>query len=198
MLRISHDKIPTAAQILAQAFFEDPMLSFIFPNVESRRDALTAFFKVFLADSVKRGEVIIAPEDKGVIAWYPSDVQVFDDQFQEVLAQLAEVCTNFNGLEAGERLEQIGSKIEACEPTTARCEVLWIGLLPEARGKGMGSELLSPVFNYADQEKVGCYLVSSTPRNISFYERQGFRQVCPIPINDEVLLTGMWRDFVEK
>ena len=82
------------------------------------------------------------------------------------------------------------------EPETAHCEVFFIGLKPEARGKGIGQNLIQPVLDYADSKKVGCYLVSSSSRNISFYERHGFEKYCPIKISDSYSMTGMWRDFV--
>ncbi|MBE9043398.1 GNAT family N-acetyltransferase [Pleurocapsales cyanobacterium LEGE 10410] len=197
MLKVSQATIPLAAQILCRGFVDDPMLSFIFLETENKLDALAAFFQVFLADTVRRGEVLIAPDEKGAIAWYPSDVKVFDDRFEEVMAELAEVAITFGGLAAAERLEQIGKQGEKFEPKQVHCEVLWIALIPEARGKGIGRDLLSPVVNYADEQQVGCYLVSSTPRNISFYQRQGFRQISSIPTDSTLTLTRMWRDAVQ-
>ncbi|MGV2830463.1 GNAT family N-acetyltransferase [Myxosarcina sp. GI1(2024)] len=196
MLKVSQAKISLAAKILARGFFDDPMLSFIFLERVNRLDALTAFFQVFLADTVRRGEVLIAPNEAGAIAWYPSDIRLFDDCFDEVLAELAEIITTFGGLEASERFEQIGSQAAKFEPKQIHCEVMWIALVPEARGKGIGKDLLSPVLNYADKQQVGCYLVSSTLRNISFYQRQGFQQIFSIPTDSQLALTGMWRDAV--
>ena len=196
MLKVSQAKIPLAAQILARGFFDDPMLSFIFLERVNRLDALTAFFQVFLADTVRRGEVLIAPNEAGAIAWYPSDIQLFDDCFDEVLAELTEIITTFGGLSAAERFEQIGNQAEKFEPEQVHCEVMWIALIPEVRGKGIGRDLLSPVLNHANEQQVSCYLVSSNPQNISFYERQGFRQIFLIPTNSQLSLTGMWRDAV--
>lgn len=85
------------------------------------------------------------------------------------------------------------AKIGTAEPTEPHCEVLFIGLKKEARGKGIGGNLLEPVLNSADTNKVGCYLVSSNYRNISFYERHGFEKYCPIQISNSYSMTGMWR-----
>ncbi|BAZ45298.1 GCN5-related N-acetyltransferase [Chondrocystis sp. NIES-4102] len=198
MLKISQAEIPLAAKILARGFFDDPMLSFIFLERENRLDALTAFFQVFLADTVRRGEVLIAPNEAGAIAWYPTGIRLFDDCFNEVLAKLTEIITTFGGLLAAERFEQIASQAEKFEPKQVHCEVMWIALIPEARGKGIGRDLLSPVLNHADEQQVSCYLVSSNLKNISFYEGHGFRQIFSIPINSQLSLTGMWRDAVNK
>lgn len=195
MLKVSQATIHLAAKILARGFFDDPMFSFVFSKTENRLDALAAFLKVFLADTVRRGEVLIMP-NKGAIAWYPSDVKVFDDEFNNVLAELIEVTITFGGMSAAERFEQICSQIEKFEPKQAYCEIILIALIPEARGKGIGRDLLSPVLNHADEQQVGCYLVSSNPRNIPFYKRQGFRQTSLIPTDSAISLNGMWRDAV--
>lgn len=197
MLKVSQAEIPLAANILARGFFDDPMFSFIFLEPKNRLDALAAFFQVFLADTVRRGEVLIAPNENGAIAWYPSNVRVFNDDFDEVSAELAQVAITFGGLSAAERFEQIVSLGEKFEPQQAHCEIMLIALVPEARGKGIGRDLLFPVLNHANEQQVGCYLISSNPRNISFYEGQGFRQISSIPNNPQLALTGMWRDFAK-
>jgi ribosomal protein S18 acetylase RimI-like enzyme len=198
MLRSSSMQTQTGAKILAQGFFDDPMFAFIFPQFETRLEALTAFFQLFVADGIKRGKVVYAPGEQGLCIWYPADVSVFDNQFEETLAEIASITTHFGGSEAGERFEQIGNKVGASEPASPHCEVLWIALIPQARGKGIGGSLLQPALNSSDTNKVGCYLVSSNSRNISFYERHGFRKVSPIQVSETYSMSGMWREPAEN
>ena len=198
LLRISEQQIQKIAKILAQAFVEDPMFSFIFPKSETRLQALNACFQPFVADGVSRGEVVLAPEEQGVCIWYPPEVSVFDDRFEEIVAEVIFITSQFGGQEAAERFEQLANQVGAKEPTVPRCEVLWIALLPKARGKGIGGSLLLPALNCADTKQVGCYLVSSNRRNISFYERHGFQKNCLIQVSDMYSMTGMWRDPVEE
>ncbi|WP_272819410.1 GNAT family N-acetyltransferase [Scytonema hofmannii] len=84
------------------------------------------------------------------------------------------------------------------EPQQSHREVFFIGLKPSARGKSIGQNLLKPVLDYADKNQHPCYLVSSSSRNISFYERHGFEKYCPIKISDTYSMTGMWRDFISN
>ncbi|MBW4422693.1 MAG: GNAT family N-acetyltransferase [Myxacorys californica WJT36-NPBG1] len=81
----------------------------------------------------------------------------------------------------------------AYEPTESRCEVLWIALVPEARGRGLGGHLLQSALDAGDAQGVGSYLVSSNPRNLSFYGRHGFRKISSIQISPTYSMTGMWR-----
>lgn len=192
-MKITEKQISTAASILAQGFVDDPIFSYIFPESESRLQALTALFPLFVTDGVQRGEVMIAPEDQGVIVWYPPDIALFDEQFQAIQEQVGAIALQYGGLEAAQRLEQVGAKVGMHKMSQPHCEVLWLALVPEARGKGIGGSLLSPVLNYADINKVGCYLVSSNPRNLTFYQRYNFQEVFPIQV-DTLSLTGMWRE----
>lgn len=88
MLKISANQALIAAKILAQSFFDDPMWKFILPNPENRLQILTAMFEVFVDDGIKRGEVLLAPDQQGAIIWYPSQVNVFDDTFTNVEAKI--------------------------------------------------------------------------------------------------------------
>ena len=103
---------------------------------------------------------------------------------------------HFAGEESGKRFEHLIHTMGENEPKKKHCEVFFIGMKLEARGKGIGKHLIKPVLDYADRKQVGCYLVSSSSRNISFYERHGFQKYCPIQISDSYSMTGMWRDFV--
>jgi len=50
-----------------------------------------------------------------------------------------------------------------------------LGLIPDARGQGLGEKLLRPVFDKADEKQECCYCESSNSKNISFYQRMGFK-----------------------
>lgn len=52
-----------------------------------------------------------------------------------------------------------------------------IGILPEYQGKGLGAELLEQVLQEADRMQVPTYLETFTPRNVTFYNRFGYRSV---------------------
>ncbi len=196
MLKNSQAQIQKTAQILTQGFIDDPSFAFIFGDNANKYQALNAFFELFVTDAMQRGEIIIAPEEQGACLWYPAEVEIFNDQFEQMLTEIISTISDFCGQESGKRFEEVIQKVGANEPEAPHCEVFFIALKPEARGKGIGESLLKPVLNYADTKQFACYLVSSNSRNISFYERHGFQKFCPIEINDSYSMTGMWRDFV--
>ena len=196
MLENSQTKIQKTAQILTQGFIDDPSFSFVFGENANKFQVLNAFFELLVTDAMERGKIIIASEEQGACIWYPAEVEIFNAQFEQILAEIISTISHFCGYESGKRFEELIQKVGASEPEAPHCEVFFIGLKPEARGKGVGESLLKPVLNYADTTKFPCYLVSSNSRNISFYERYGFQRFCPIEISDSYSMTGMWRDFV--
>ena len=47
------------------------------------------------------------------------------------------------------------------------------------RARGVGAQLLEPYIDRSNRERIGIYLESSNPRNLSFYRRYGFVEFGP-------------------
>jgi ribosomal protein S18 acetylase RimI-like enzyme len=196
MFENSSTPISTIAQVLAESFSDDPSFNLVFDQNPNRLSAIHAFFEPFVADASKRGKIIMAPDLQGACIWYPAEVEIFDEQFEQVLMEIIKTIAKFAGEESGQRFQHLIEQLGNNEPQQSHCEVFFLGLKPSARGKGIGQDLLKSVLDYADKNQHPCYLVSSNSRNISFYERHGFEKYCPIKISDTYSMTGMWRDFV--
>ncbi|WP_017652498.1 GNAT family N-acetyltransferase [Fortiea contorta] len=186
--------IQKTASILAQGFVDDPMLAFLFPDLDSRVTGLINWFQLFVKDGYNRGTVSLAPVDQGAIVWYPADIQIFDRSFEDLLREVVVVVEKFGGLEAVQRFEQLAKIVASAEPEIPHSEVFWLAMLPAVRGQGWGGKLLQSVLEYSDAHQVGCYLVSSNSRNIGFYERYGFRRHLPLSMGEGLVLTPMWRE----
>jgi GNAT superfamily N-acetyltransferase len=87
------------------------------------------------------------------------------------------------------------TRIEKHHPAEPHWYLEAIGTVPEARGRGIGPTVLTPVLDRCDAEGVPAYLESSNPRNIPFYERHGFvrRPLFELPRGCPTI-TPMWRD----
>jgi len=53
----------------------------------------------------------------------------------------------------------------------------YIGVTPDAQGRGLGSRLMRPALDRCDREGLPAYLEASSERNAALYERLGFRCV---------------------
>ena len=54
--------------------------------------------------------------------------------------------------------------------------------------------MMEPVLTRGDLDGIPAYLESSNPRNVAFYERQGFEIRSEFHPDGGPLITGMWRD----
>jgi ribosomal protein S18 acetylase RimI-like enzyme len=87
------------------------------------------------------------------------------------------------------------TRIEKHHPSEPHWYLEAIGTVPEARGRGIGPSVLTPVLERCDATGLPAYLESSNPRNISFYERHGFVAMPLFPLPDGCPpITPMWRD----
>jgi ribosomal protein S18 acetylase RimI-like enzyme len=74
-------------------------------------------------------------------------------------------------------------------------EYLWfLGVVPAAQGRGVGSALITPVLERADEAGYPAYLEATSPRNRALYERHGFRAGAPFAVAGGPPLWPMWRD----
>jgi ribosomal protein S18 acetylase RimI-like enzyme len=60
----------------------------------------------------------------------------------------------------------------------------YIGVRTACRGTGTGAAAVAPGLRVCDDEQRRCGLVSSNPRNVSFYERLGFRVTAEVSTPD--------------
>ena len=67
--------------------------------------------------------------------------------------------------------------LEKLHPSEPHYYLEFIGTDPAHQGKGMGTQLITPMVERCDTEGVPAYLESSNLRNVPFYARHGFEQV---------------------
>ncbi len=127
----------------------------------------------FIAELVfERGHTYV---DKGLdvaVAWVPPDVALVgaDDiaRGHSIIAQ-----------HAGEaRADDAVSTIIAARAHAVEVPhwtLQYIGVRPSRQGTGLGATGVTPMLKICDAEGLPCGLVSTNARNISFYERLGFR-----------------------
>ena len=68
-----------------------------------------------------------------------------------------------------------------------------IAVDPFYQGNGFGSQLMKHALARVDEDGLPAYLESSNPRNISLYERHGFKTMGEIQIGSSPIVTPMIR-----
>ncbi|MCA1712293.1 MAG: GNAT family N-acetyltransferase [Actinobacteria bacterium] len=181
----------TAAQVLGRAFSDDPVFGWLLagrPNPDRR---LTRVFGAFVDAADRTPDAQVLATEQAASIWRPPG---------------AWKAGGFDVLRSGPRLVRafgpglvrslrLLSAVERAHPAEPHWYLEAVGVVPEARGRGLGGPMLTPVLERCDTAGLPAYLESSNPRNIAFYERHGFqiRPLFDLPAGCPVI-TPMWRD----
>jgi hypothetical protein len=108
------EDVPAAAASLVRAFYDDPMLMYIFPDPRSRGRALRRFFTLQLRQTSKRRVLAYTTEDcRSTALWMPP--RTSPPGMREVLGQIPMFL--FMGRRVGAALELL-QLVESRHPKT--------------------------------------------------------------------------------
>jgi ribosomal protein S18 acetylase RimI-like enzyme len=166
-----------AAQVLSQAFVDDPVSVAVYKNFSKNRriKALKVDFTVELLVCIRRGCPIQANEgDKtlGAAVIYPPGrypLPVSDDW----LLLLKSIWGN-GFYDIGSWMKWL-KEVGKLHPTEPHYYLEYIGVEPEYQSRGIGSVILQHLCDEVDAKGVGCYLENANPINTAFYQRFGFQ-----------------------
>jgi len=179
---------------LADAFRDDPVFEFLVPaDAKGREARLMTFFTSMARSYVRRDKhAFVADEGRGGALWAapgtwrlpPSEIM------RETPASIKAFGRNLP------KALRLLSQVEGLHPKEPNHWYLgYLGTRCDSQGQGIGSAMLREVLAQADDTRTPAYLESSNERNLTLYERHGFRVVEEI----KALGTGpsiwrMWRD----
>jgi len=155
------------AEILAEAFAGDPVGVWMTPAPGWGR----WFWSRILPMVLPRGEAYVTSCGQGVALWVPPGAKL---DIRPPLAVVWEAWRRFRTRPLV-RLFRMMRAVEKLQPKERHYHLFAIGVRSGAKGQGIGSALLAPVLRTCDRDKVLSYLESSNARNLSFYQRHGFK-----------------------
>jgi ribosomal protein S18 acetylase RimI-like enzyme len=155
---------------LADAFRDDPVASWLFPEAQTRKRDLEIFFATQLRHGyLPRGIVMKSDDDLASAMWMPS--------WTEPLGTYDRLChLRIPILMRSEfRLARSLTRMLAdAHPREPHLYLGTIGTDLSVRGRGYASALLDELDRHANKQFVGAYLECSQEENVGFYERRGF------------------------
>ena len=180
------------ADVLAEAFHDDPVMAWLFGDDERRTvPRLRRFFAIEGARHLQHPFVHTTDDHAGAAYWDPPGR--WKTPFRHMV-RLAPFMTLAMRQRIPRALRGLG-KIEgahARHPDHYYLAVL--GTRPDRQGAGVGSALIQPVLDHCDEHGIGAYLESSKEQNIPFYRRHGFEVVEEVHLPKGPSLWPMWRD----
>ncbi|MFF5175897.1 GNAT family N-acetyltransferase [Micromonospora sp. NPDC000089] len=178
--------------ILAEAFMQDPVSGWIFPDEAERRRYHRDFFAPFVKLALEGGHIDVFGDNMGAALWLPVDgAEHAEGEDDAVLTALAETIPG----DPLKRFEALGEKMDAAHPQDPHAYLPFIGVDPRYHGQGVGGALIRYQLAELDKSGRAAYLEASCLRNAALYERLGFRPINePITPADGPSLYPMWRD----
>lgn len=185
------DDVGYLAEVLADAFFTDPIGEWLFPEPGHRPSGLRRLFESELRHVVlPHGASLTCQDRRGVALWLPPG------HWKVPPLTLTRLLPRFMGL-FGRRLSIILRglfEVEKHHPDDEDHFYLpFIGVAPDHQGRGIGSSLLMPVLGTCDRDGVGAYLEATNQDNLRLYERLGFKAIGEVVLPSGPPLWPMWR-----
>lgn len=191
--RAAADDLPQLARVLARAFADDPVMTYLVPATKGWEDRAARFFLtaarhrlhqdrrgVWTTQGLEAGAVWAAPGQ-----WKESPLAMLR-AMPDVIGFLRSRL--FAGL-------RVLNHMEGNHPRSPDHWYLAIlGTDPDEQGKGHGSALMQPMLEHCDAEGVPAYLESSKFSNVAFYARHGFEEREPLVIPGGPTVFPMWRE----
>ncbi|HEY8300341.1 MAG TPA: GNAT family N-acetyltransferase [Jatrophihabitans sp.] len=181
-----------AAAVLADAFADDPVLSFLLPpTIRARRRRLQALFALEEPRSRRCGGAWTATDGSAAALWYPPG------RWREPLWSTAfhgPASTAVFGRRTALATRVLATMVDH-HPREPHWYLLYLGTAAAAQGTGRGSTLLRAVLDQCDTQGLPAYLEATNERNRALYRRHGFRDRdrLPLPAGGPPLYP-MWRD----
>lgn len=181
-------ELPAVAALLARAFYDDPAMTWTFPNKSRRLRQSERFWNIRLRHMAPQEQIYVTDDLGAAAAWtLPDRWQVSWRESGELGRMMLNLRlpTLFRGLQ----------RLERAHPhSPPHFYLAVIGTDPAHRGQGLGSALLRPILQLCDVDGVPAYLESSKARNVDFYSRFGFRVRGDVHLPKGPFMWPMWRD----
>ncbi|MFP3988010.1 GNAT family N-acetyltransferase [Streptomyces sp. E11-3] len=177
-------------RLLDEAFTDDPVSGWVFPDTARRREVHGLFMGVFLDIALSEGWVDIADEGAAAALWLRVPAGAPDEE-DDTPALMRETADPDN-----ERAELVGRLTGAVHPhDREHAYLMLIAAAPGRQGEGLGTALLDPVLERCDRDGVPAYLEASNARSRKLYERLGFAFTgSAVQLPDGPQMFPMWRE----
>ena len=167
-----------AGEMLGRAFFDDPLMEYIFPDEARRERPLTWLMERGARYGLRFGEVHTTVGVDGAAVWLPpgeTDMPLLR------MMRVGMLIAPFRvGLGAFRRFLAVSDYMEKLHKRDVPHQHWYLAILgvdPSRQGQGIGGALIQPIVARADGAGLPCYLETMKERNVTFYKKHGFNVV---------------------
>ncbi len=175
-----------AMSTVVLGFAADPIARWFWPEASQYLDAGRRFIEAFGGRAFESSTAYVADDCKAVALWLPPGVSPDEETMLAVVEETKrpEIAGDIDALLEG---------MAKYHPEEPHWYLPVIAADPACFGQGLGAALMKHALRRCDEEGLPAYLESSNPRNISLYERHGFRIIGEIQSGSSPVMTPMLR-----
>jgi ribosomal protein S18 acetylase RimI-like enzyme len=171
---------------LVLAFAKDPVARWLYPNAHQFRIFFPCFVRAVAGKAFALGTARRVEDFRGTALWLAPGIASDD---HALVPLIEETVPSSRRADVFAMFKKMGEH----RPTDPHWHLPFIGIDPRHQGQGLGSMLLAHTLAEYDREGAAAYLEASNPRNVPFYERQGFQLRGEIHVDDSPSLFAMVR-----
>ena len=178
LFKITPDHVKEACKVAGEAFVDDPVMIYSFPDEQIRKKNSQYGFYMIYNYGIKHGLSYATSENlEGITIWLPPG-KVYPSTWQMM---------RYGGFYA---MRKIGLKLKAMKKSIAVFSFEeekhkehapfdhWyfqnIAVHPEEQGKGYGSLLISTMLKTIESDGLPVYVETNTEKAMSIYQKHGF------------------------
>lgn len=174
-----HD-VDEAGDLLARAFFDYPMITWLMPDTGHRRIALPIFMRISVRWGLLMNEVFgIGDPLHGVAIWAPPGLVNADLDPHDSIVRYSELLSAI-GADAEARHERFLAEqriVRDAELGAQTWYLAWLGVDPAQQRSGAGASLLQDMFARLDPIGDDTYLETEKAANVPYYRRHQFEVI---------------------
>lgn len=189
------DEAALLGEVLADAFAADPVFAWLIPpQLRGRPNRLRTFFTSMSRGYLRQGKPCYLTGDASAAALWAAP-GAWTMPLSQIILEAAP-----NGLAFRRHLlRALRTQLQIERLHAAHSPPHWylgyLGTRRDRQGEGLGTQMLQEVLAGLDTDGVPAYLESSNERNLSLYERNGFRVVGELQaLGHGPTIWRMWRE----
>lgn len=181
-----------ATDVLAGAFYRDPLWGWAFPDDARRFEQHRAVWGMFVDAAIRYPWVRMNESGTAVALWIPPGGSELTDEGEAAFEPL---IVSMLGDDAPRVIDAFAALDHAHPHDEPHFYLSLLGTHPDHRGRGTGMDLLRQNVALVDELHQPAYLESTNPANLDRYRSVGFEPIGDFDLpHGGPVVTRMWRD----
>lgn len=164
-------ELDTVVDIWVDAFADDSYLRWIQPEDAQWPEFGRAWMRFVAEATFERGHTYLSDNNDAAVAWIPPDLSLLSP---DAIGRGRSILAEFGGESRAQDAFEMIMQARTHDLPRPHWTLQYLGVRSAAQGTGRGAAVVAPTLARIDKEGRECGLVSTTSRNVSFYQRLGF------------------------